>query len=105
MHLWRASLPAPAKAFTDLNDMRMQACGEVYASHAARLPQQAVVAMLDVLQSITVHARSLDSNVQARRALAAAQHHDQVHPSRVPAAIASGPVRPDLSLQVCLFLS
>lgn len=55
-----------------------QACGEVYATHAARLPQPAVVTMLNMLQTITAHARDLDSDVHARHTLAAAQAHDQV---------------------------
>ena len=46
--------------------------------HAARLPQQAVVTLLDMLEGITTHARMLDSDVHARQALAAAQVHDQV---------------------------
>ena len=55
-----------------------QAVGEVYATHAARLPQPAVVTMLDTLAGVTSHARSLDSHVRLRHALAAAQVQDQV---------------------------
>lgn len=68
---------AESKCFT-LQHHWMQACGEVYAMHAARLPQQAVLSMLDMLQGMSSHARSIDSDVTARHALAAAQARDQV---------------------------
>ena len=56
----------------------VQACGEVYAAHAPRMPLPAVVDMLDTLQTIAAHAAAVDMDIPARTALAAAQAADKV---------------------------
>ena len=58
----------------------VQAAGEIYAAHAARLPAAALAAMLDMLDVIAAHARQIDDEPRLRHALALAQAEDQVCP-------------------------
>ena len=56
----------------------LQACGEVYGKFAARLPQESLVALLDLLQGITQNARKPNLSVSTRAILAMAQEREQV---------------------------
>ena len=57
----------------------LQACGEVYGKFAAKLSQDSLIALLDLLQSITQNARRPNLSVSTRAVLAIAQEREQVH--------------------------
>ena len=56
----------------------VQACGEVHAVHAGRMPPPALATMLDTLEALSAHARRINDDMTLRRALAFAQAEDQV---------------------------
>ena len=56
----------------------VQACGEVYAKFAAKLPQEALVSLLDLLQAITQGARETNVSAPTRCTLCLAQEREQV---------------------------
>jgi hypothetical protein len=56
----------------------VQACGEVHAAHAARMPVAPLVEMLDTLERVSGAARAANDDMPLRRALAFAQADDQV---------------------------
>ncbi|CAL8462959.1 g2493 [Coccomyxa elongata] len=64
---------AEARCRAAIQLLLVQACGEVYASHAPRLPQAAAILMLDALAAVAEHARDIDADLDLRRSLAAAQ--------------------------------
>jgi hypothetical protein len=64
---------AEARCRAAIQLLLVQACGEVYASHAPRLPQAAAILMLDALAAVAEHARDIDADLDLRRDLAAAQ--------------------------------
>ena len=70
----------------------VQACGEVHAVHASRMPAASLTGMLDVLEALSAHARRINDDMGLRRALAYAQAEDQA--SRPPRSITSC-VRPN----------
>lgn len=56
----------------------VQACGEVHAVHAGRMPAAALTRTLDTLEQVSEHARHINDDMALRRALAFAQADDQV---------------------------
>ncbi len=64
---------AEARCRAAIQLLLVQACGEVYARHAPRLPQAAAILMLDALGAVAEHARDIDADLDIRRSLAAAQ--------------------------------
>ena len=84
---------AEARCRAAIQLLLVQACGEVYASHAPRLPQAAAILMLDALAAVAEHARDVDADLDLRRDLAAAQTAGKVcsHlPCSPPASRQSG---------------
>ena len=71
---------AEARCRAAIQLLLVQACGEVYASHAPRLPQAAAILMLDALAAVAEHARGIDADLDLRRDLAAAQAAGKVRP-------------------------
>ena len=58
----------------------VQACGEIFSVHGARVPSSALTDMLDMLDTIAKHARSIDGEPALRHAISRAQAEDQVGP-------------------------
>jgi brefeldin A-inhibited guanine nucleotide-exchange protein len=71
---------AEARCRAAIQLLLVQASGEVYAAHSPRVPQAAVISMLDALATVAEHARNIDADLDLRKSLAAAQIEDQVVP-------------------------
>jgi len=55
----------------------VQACGEIYGAHRSAMPPAALATMLQLLASVSAHARGVDDDQRLRHAIALAQTEDQ----------------------------
>lgn len=56
----------------------VQTCGDVHSQHWQRIPNIALLTMLDLLQYISTASRDLDADMELRRQLACRQAEGQV---------------------------